>query len=86
MPEFSYLIDDSVSNIKKAIVWVHYKDMRGVFILGARLKKPMKVVYYNNELMAVFKEMEAEIEAKRKLETELQSKKRIKNKRRRKPT
>ena len=83
MSELSYLIEDSVSNFKKALVWLHYKEMRNIFLLGARLKKPMRVVYFNSEIMAMFKVIEAEIETKRKLEAEVLSKKRIKNKRRR---
>jgi len=51
--------------------------MYRAFLLGTRLIKPRKVVYYNSELLAVFKEMEIERELEARMKEELKSKRRV---------
>jgi hypothetical protein len=90
MPDPSHIppiIHDSISNatshISKAILWLHNDYMYKAFLLGARIIKPRKVVYYNDEIYAMFQLIEQEQERKREQERELkQKKKNMKHKRR----
>ena len=75
-------IDNAMNHLQKALIWIHDPSMYSAFLLGARIIKPRRIVYFNPELLAVFKEMELirEIEAKRK--EEIESKRRVKKHRR----
>ena len=42
----------------KVTLWLHNDSMRRAFFLGTRITKPRRVIFYNDELLAVFKEME----------------------------
>jgi len=71
---FQVQINNATSHMWKVILWLHNDNMRRAFFLGTRILKPRRVIFYNNELLTVFKEMEQRKERERILALEAKAK------------
>lgn len=70
------IIENSVLHINRMLWNLHDPELIAVFGLGASITKPMRIVYFNNELASMFSEMEAERIRLENIANELKKKKR----------
>ena len=68
---------NAMNHMQKALIWIHNPEMYRAFLLGTRLIKPRRIVYYNSELVAAFKEWELIREQEADAKQELCSKRKV---------
>ena len=75
-PNLDSIVVNSVLHVNRMLWNLHDPQLIAVFGLGASITKPMRIVYFNNELATVFSEMEAERIRLENIANELKKKKR----------